>query len=277
MRFRRTREVLLVMAVAWSVTSCGNDSGPVAADAFEPVTPGVLTVVTDLPAPGFWEQQGGEFVGGLEFALAQRLAEELGLALEVRDVEFTDIVSGSLTGYDLALAEVTITDERDESVDFTEHYLEVDDAILGRFDLEVPDLATARDLAWGAVTGTAQQGVVEESILPRTAVTVYADLDLAIAGLFAGEVEALLLDTPIALAEAERSDGDFSVPAQFATGDRFAGVVPEGSPNRDVLDALIRRARNNGSLEEMRQTWLDPLLGADPSTIPYIPLREEPS
>jgi hypothetical protein len=40
-----------------------------------------------------------------------------------------------------------------------------------------------------------------------------------------------------------------------------------------VLDALIRRAVNNGSLEEMRQTWLDPLLGRDPSTVPYLPLR----
>jgi polar amino acid transport system substrate-binding protein len=158
-------------------------------------------------------------------------------------------------------------------IDFTEPYLDVDDALLVRSGTAVPDLATARDLSMGAVSGTTQETVLVESILPRSDPVLFDDLDAAVTGLTDGTVEAVLLDTPIALAEAELSGGAFEVPAQFATGDRFAGVLPEGSPNRDVLDALIRRATNNGSLDEMRQTWLDPLLGRDPSTVPYLPLR----
>jgi polar amino acid transport system substrate-binding protein len=262
--------LLLVLTL---VAGCSRDAGPVAADEFQPVTPGVLTIVTDLPAPGFWLVEGDAFVGGFEYALARSFADDLGLDLEVRDVEFTDIVAGRVDDYDLALAEVTVTDRRDQAVDFTEPYLEVDDGILTRSGLEVPDLATARDLEWGVVAGTTQEVLVNESVLPRRPATTYPNLETALEALESGGIEALLLDTPIALAEEARSAGELEVPAQFDTGQNFAGVLPSGSPNRDVIDALIRRARSNGSLDEMRIEWLDPLLGRDPSTVPYLPLR----
>lgn len=255
------------------VAACGRDSGPVAADAFEPVEAGALTVITDLPAPGFWESEDGEFVGGFEYALASELADDLGLRLVVREVEFTDIVSGRATGYDLALAEITITDDRDLVIDFSEPYLPTDDAILTRSGQEVPDLATARQLSWGVVRGTTQETLLTESVLPRTPPVVFESLSAAIDGLRSSRVEALLLDTPIALAEETATGGELAVPAQFRTGDAFGAALPEGSPNKDVIDALIRRARSNGSLDRMRTEWLDPLLGRDPSTVPYLPLR----
>ena len=58
-----------------------------AEQTFTPNTPGVLTVATTLPAPGFWNQDAhGTFTGGFEYEIAQALADRFGVTLDVVDV-----------------------------------------------------------------------------------------------------------------------------------------------------------------------------------------------
>src|SRR5262245_29806160 len=90
--------------------------------AFRPAAPGVLTVATAfLPAPGFWE--GSPPTRGFEAGLAAALAHRLGLRrVKVVQVPFAEIVGGNLGGADLALSQLTPTQEREKNVDFTTPY-----------------------------------------------------------------------------------------------------------------------------------------------------------
>lgn len=90
----------------------------------EPVN-GTLVVGTCSSSKPFVYVKNGKLVGfDVEFLI--RFAEEYGYALDFRDSDFTGAISGVQQKYDMATAGFTITEERKESVDFSEVYTEAD-------------------------------------------------------------------------------------------------------------------------------------------------------
>jgi polar amino acid transport system substrate-binding protein len=120
---RLTRQLALVAmatAVALCATGCAS-AGKGAAGSFDPRTANTLTVATaQIPDPGFWTGTFAHPTGGFEYGLAKELAARFGLAkIKVVDVPFHELVRGHLGGADLALSDITITDERAEQLDFS--------------------------------------------------------------------------------------------------------------------------------------------------------------
>lgn len=139
---------LLLAAVA---SGCGISLPSEASGTFTPRHAGALTVATTLPAPGFWEGSSAATVhGGFEYGIAQEMARRFHLdRVRVVDEPFTGITGGSLAGgADLALAQVTITAERERRERFSIPYWDANLGVLVRPGTEVPDLATARARHW---------------------------------------------------------------------------------------------------------------------------------
>src|SRR4029450_1489281 len=122
--FRRLGAVLLAGALLASLVACGDDDddetggssdttaeGSGGAD-FTPVTDDTLTVVTSLPAPGFWNgDDPSSITGGYEYEIAKALQEKLNLSdLKIVNVSFDQLVAGQVGDFDVALSHVTITD-----------------------------------------------------------------------------------------------------------------------------------------------------------------------
>jgi ABC-type amino acid transport substrate-binding protein len=131
---RRTRRPLVagVAAAALLVSVCGSGQSGAAGSSFDPVEPGVLTVATAfVPAPGFWE--GNPPTKGFEAGLAAALVRHIGLdRVHVVQVPFDSIIHGHFGGADLALSQMTPTEEREQSVDFTEPYVTAPPGVLAR-------------------------------------------------------------------------------------------------------------------------------------------------
>src|SRR3954452_18996588 len=78
-----------------------------------------------------------------------------GLAnMKVRNVSFDAIVAGSVTKYDIALSQVSITPDRAKVVSFSEPYFESQQGVLMRSDQSISTLAEAKTTKWGAQTAT---------------------------------------------------------------------------------------------------------------------------
>ena len=93
------------------------------------VSPGTLTVCSDVPYPPFEFEQDGELTG-YDIELVRALAEDLGLGLEIVDTSFEAVESGaSLTGCDLNASSISITEPRQRVMAFTLPYLD-DDLVL---------------------------------------------------------------------------------------------------------------------------------------------------
>ena len=141
-----------------------------------PTIPGTLTVATTLPAPGFWEGDDVTIVGGgYEWGLARALADEFDLDLKIIDVPFADLVAGELDGADMAMAQIEITEERLEVLDFSLPYYASDFGVLMLAGESLRDLDAARALRWTVVEGARQEAFINDTIRPEGPVRVVAD------------------------------------------------------------------------------------------------------
>lgn len=106
---------------AKNVYSCPNKGPGV---GFAGVKKGKLTVQTALPAPQYWQGKTVDtLTGGFEFELAKDLCAQLGVG-RVRIVNETRsaLVGGQTRDFDLALAQVAITPDSANKVDFSTAY-----------------------------------------------------------------------------------------------------------------------------------------------------------
>ncbi len=269
MRFRHVTAALLAGALVIGLAACGSDdtsSGATTTAAagtlpFKPVTADTLTVVTSLPGPGFWNgTDPAEITGGVEFEMAKAIQAKLGLKnLKVRNENFDTIVTGAVKDYDIALSQVTITDERAAVVDFSGAYFESQQGILTRADTKVATIEEAKALKWAVQTGTTGELLINTTLKPTTEAQPFQDLAAAFTALEAGQVDAVAMDTAIVLGQAAGSDGKLAVPAQFTQPggpDKYGAIFPKGSENKATLDAIILSFLADGSLDKWATQYL---------------------
>lgn len=254
----RRRLLAVAALIAAALAGCGQDPALPSAGTFTPTTPETLTVAVDeVPRPGFWLGTADAPTGGFEHGLARALATRLGLdELRVVTVPFERIVSGDLGGADVAISDVSVTDERADVVDFSVPYLPAVPAILTREDREVRDLFGARELSWAVERDTTLEDALDRRIRPDGDVVRSPTQDAAIAELTGGRVEAVLLDLPVALAYAAASEGGLRVAAQLPGDEHLAVVLPKGSDNRSAVDSALRALRADGTTRDLARRWL---------------------
>jgi ABC-type amino acid transport substrate-binding protein len=90
-----------------------------------------------------------------------------------------------------------------------------------------------------------------------------------VANLFVRRAEVALLDLPTAMAVAHQSP-DLEVPAQFATEEQYAVALPKDSANTEAVSTAIRAFATDGTLDDLIDTYLAPLLGGDPDDVRLI-------
>jgi ABC-type amino acid transport substrate-binding protein len=263
-----TSTLLIVLLLA----ACGADTTSPAAGTFTPRTPGVLTVVTsEIPRPGFWEGTPGHVTGGFEFELAKLLAQRLGLrTVRVKVERFHEIVHGRLNGADLALDLLNPTSEREQSLTFTTPYLDSAPTVVVRSDTSVPDLATAQTLRWGAVRDTTFVGILADMVQPEDPVRMYDTTAEMILALERDQIDAVLLDLPLAVATADRSEGHLRAAAQLSSAETIAAALPLGSGNEQAVDSAFRAFTADGSIDHLLQVWVGSAAANADSSIPLL-------
>jgi polar amino acid transport system substrate-binding protein len=275
--FRKLGAVLVAGTLLTALAACGDDDSAETSETtegaagnanFTPVTDDTLTVVTSLPAPGFWEgTDPSDITGGYEYEIAKALQDRLGMGnLEIVNVSFDQLVAGQAGDFDVALSQVTITDERKQVVDFTEPYFESDQGVLVLPGTKVDTVDEARALQWGVQSGTTGATYTTDVLKPEKEPQVFQDLAAGFAALEAGQVDAFMMDTAIVLAQASESGGAEEVAAQFKTGEEYGGILPKGSTNVDAINGILTELKDDGSLSEFAKQWL----GGDPSAVPVL-------
>ncbi|HEV7527620.1 MAG TPA: ABC transporter substrate-binding protein [Solirubrobacteraceae bacterium] len=257
-RLKRPLAIAAVAAVlAAAVAGCANASSG-AAGSFTPRTANTLTVATaQIPDPGFWEGTFAHPTGGFEYRLAQKLAARFGLnKLKVVEVPFHELVRGRLGGADLALSDITITDERAEHLDFSSSYLKAPPSILVRPGTEVSDVKAARALHWAVQHDTTLKTALERSIEPTTQTLVFEHQREVLLALHVGRASAVMLDLPVALAYARDSPRSYAVAGQLPSEAQLGVALPQGSHNVEAIDSAIRGLKAEGEIDRLGHEWL---------------------
>jgi polar amino acid transport system substrate-binding protein len=216
--------------VALVAAGCGGDGGGSTGAQSGGGTPqlkgliksGTLTVGTELPAPPFWiGKDYDSLTGGFEVDLSKEIGKRLGLN-QVKYVEmpFSGLIAGQQCHCDIDFSQVTRTDERARVVDFTESYFDSNQGVLAKKGVAVNSLADAKTLKWGAQLNTTGASYIADTIKPATEARIFDRTVDAFAALNAGQINAILLDTPIVLGAVEEGQvRDAEVVGQFKTGE----------------------------------------------------------
>jgi polar amino acid transport system substrate-binding protein len=130
-----------VLAVALVAAGCGGDEEPSGAQGTgdtaqlqDLVTPGTLTVGTELPAPPFWiGDDYDSLTGGFEVDFTQERAKRLGLSgVKYVEMPFSGLVAGQQCPCDIDFSQVTITEDRDKVVDLSVPYFDANQGVLAK-------------------------------------------------------------------------------------------------------------------------------------------------
>jgi polar amino acid transport system substrate-binding protein len=256
-RLRRSGFVVPIALLALGIVGCAN-AGNGAAGSFSPRTPDTLTVATaQVPDPGFWQGTIAHPTGGFEYELAKRLAARFGLSkVKVVEVPFHELVRGHLGGADLALSDITITEPREQYLDFSTPYLKAPPAIVVRPGTQVADVDAARHLRWAVQNDTTLKEALEKQIEPTTKTLGFEHQSEKLAALQDGRVGAVLLDLPVALAYARESPRKYAVVAQLPSEAELGAALPSGSENTEAVDSALRALQSEGEVDRLAHSWL---------------------
>jgi polar amino acid transport system substrate-binding protein len=222
------------------------------------VTDGTLTVGTELPAPPFWIGEDYDHItGGFEVDLAKEIAKRLNLgSTKFVEMPFTGLVAGQQCPCDINFSQVTITPDRAKVVKFTEPYFDANQGVLAKKGTKVSSMADAKNLKWGAQVNTTGAAYIADTIKPASEARLFDRTVDAFTALNAGQIQAVLLDTPIVLGAVKAKQvRDAEVVGQFKTGEQYGAVVNRDSKNLDAFNQVIKTLKSEGFINQLLQKY----------------------
>ena len=273
---RTARWIPLAAIATLALAACAPTDDGASADPTDgtlpTVTDGVLTIATSDPAYEPWVVDGDPSNGkGFESAVAYAVAAQLGFDAEHVEwavASFDQIIAPGAKKFDVAVNQVSISDERKAALDFSSPYYETTQAVVtleGTPGAAAATIADLKTLKIGAMVGTTSLTAAQETIDPSTPVSPFNDNDQVKQALTSGLVDAVVVDLPTALyITAAELDGGILLGQlpDSAGGDEFGMVLDKGSalttPVTEALDAL----REDGTLADLEAEWLTDAAGA---------------
>jgi polar amino acid transport system substrate-binding protein len=253
MRHRRPVLAAVMVAAALGAAGCGGGGGgttskTAAAPQYKLVTPGVLTIASDIPYPPF-EFHKGKALTGFDVALMDDIAKRVKLRTKWVNTDFDTIFTALATGrFDLVAAAVTAyapkgspaytkVQQRRQIVAFSKPYYDSLQSLTinQRKTPNVTSVAQLKGLRAAVQTATTGAFWAEEKLKPvgvklvsfSKAPDMYAALD-------AGNVDGVINDLPVSQ-DAVKTKHDLKVVLQINTGEQYAFAVAKD--NKALLDA----------------------------------------
>jgi polar amino acid transport system substrate-binding protein len=252
-----------------STASCDKDQLALVKD-------GQLTVGTDNPAfpPWFggspkkgssWKVSDPYSGQGFESAVTYAVAKELGFAkgdVKWVVVPFEQSFKPGSKNFDFDVNQVSFTPERANSVDFSNSYYNVNQALVG---LKGTQIASANSLAdvkkykLGAQIGTTSYAYIKNNINPSKQPSVYNTSNDVNSALKAHQIDGIVVDLPTAFYITAVQIPNSTIVGQFptvGTPEHFGMVLAKGSKLTQCVNKAIRSLTRDGSLRKIQTEWL---------------------
>lgn len=254
-----TLSVLFAFGVTTGCASSGGDSsGDTASADGDKVL--VMATSADYPPYEFYETAKGEGEPvGFDIDIAKALTEKLGYTLEIEDMEFNGIIpSLQSERVDFAMSGMTPTEERKQSVDFSQIYYDAKNTIISKSD---SGLATYEDLEGkkvGVQLGSIQEGEAKEqaetidmTIEPRNKVSELVQ------EVKAGRLDAVIVEDAVAKGYVQNNE-DLQFETVEIEGESGSAIAfPKGSPLAAEFEQALTELKDSGELDKMVTTWFE--------------------
>ncbi|MFX3999278.1 transporter substrate-binding domain-containing protein [Streptococcus suis] len=238
-----------------TLAACSSTSSQSALDKIK--EKGTLVVATSPDYAPFEFQalvDGKNEVVGADIMLAQKIADELGVKLEVSAMSFDNVLSSVQNGKaDIAIAGLSYSEERAKVFDFSESYYQISDVLLIKKDsansLTSIDAMSGKTLA--VQKGSTQEAYAQENISQANLISLTL-MGEAVNELKSGKVDAILMDSPVAAGYVSQNSDLAVASVEFPTIDENSKVIalPKGSTElKTAIDMVIAEVKASGEFD----------------------------
>lgn len=193
---------------------------------------------------------------GFDHDIAVAIADELGLEVKTETGAFDTLIQGIKSDrYDVLIASMTPTDERDEQVDFTDPYYTSGATMFVKNDSDCEDPTQMDSPKVGVASGTTYQTFLEEEGWAGDIRTFTSDVT-ALEDVDAGRLDGAMTDRLVGLYQIDQADRDLRACGDPLYTEEPAFAVREG--NTELLDDLneaLAAIKENGTYAEISEKW----------------------
>lgn len=217
------------------------------------VEAGTLTVCSDIPYPPFEFEENGEYTG-FDMDLIREIATGLDLELAVRDVGFDGLQSGVVMAAgdcDLGASAMTITEEREQNLDFSEPYYDSLQSLLVPEGSEISSIEDLAGKSVGVQQGTTGKTYTEENAPEGAEIRSYPSDAELFPALMSGGIDAILQDLPVNINHTQ--EGDFTIVEEFETDESYGFAVKEEGSEAllEAVNTQLAQLREDGTYQEI--------------------------
>lgn len=204
----------------------------------------------------FLDQETGEYVG-FDIDLMDAIAEEVGFDYELEPMDYNGLIPALQTNnLDIAIAGITINEERQATIDLSDPYYDAGTAVLVREDEEdIQEIDDLKGKVVAAKQGTSSYDAVME-LDGIKEVVPFPNIDQAYMELEKNSADAVVFDLPALLYYINTSgQGKAKVIDGLLEGQTFGIGLPKGSPLTAEINLALEKIKEDGTYDELHEKW----------------------
>lgn len=221
-----------------------------------------LYMVTNAEFPPYEYYENGEIVG-IDAEIAQKIADKLGMKLEIEDMDFTSVIAAVESGKaDMCLAGLTITPDREESVNFTVSYATGVQVVIvkeGSPITSVDDLFGDGNYTIGVQENTTGDiyatGDIEDEGLGT--VERYNKGADAVAALVSDKIDCVIIDNEPAKKYVEANEGLVILDTEYAVEDYSIALNKEDTELFDKVNTALQELIDDGTVQQIIDKYIN--------------------
>ena len=219
------------------------------------VNDGVLTMATNAYFPPYEYYEGEEIVG-IDAEIAKAVADKLGLELKIEDMEFDSIITAVQTGKaDIGLAGMTVTDERKQSVNFSDTYATGIQVVIVTEDSDITRVDDLEGKKIGVQLSTTGD-IYASDDYGEEFVEQYNKGADAVMALTQGKVDAVIIDNEPAKSFVAANEGLKILDTEYVTEDYAACINKENTELLDAVNGALAELKEDGTLQGILDKYI---------------------
>lgn len=263
MKLKRIIALAAAAAMAFSLAACGSNGGNAqgSAEAEGGAEKDTLIMATNAAFPPYEYVEDNEIVG-IDAEIAGAIAEDLGMTLQIDDMEFDSIIPAITTGKaDIGVAGMTVTEDRLQNVAFSDSYATGVQVIIVPED---SDITSPDDLANDKMIGV-QQGTTghiycadtpENGGFGEEHVSAFPNGASAVEALKSGKVDCVVIDNEPAKAFVEQNEGLKILDTEFVVEDYAIAVAKDNDELLEKINASLAKLKEDGTLQQIIDKYI---------------------
>jgi polar amino acid transport system substrate-binding protein len=217
-----------------------------------------ITVAVENAYPPFNSIDSATNQGiGWDYDTVNEICKRLNCKAEFKQAAWDGIFPAMQAGeFDMLADGVTITEEREQIVDFSIPYVTVGQVVLTRADetRTVDEMKADAEVLVGTQIGTTNEIVAKENF-PAERVKSFEDFGAAVLALLAKDIDAVIIDTVSATGFMNENPDQMKSNGTLTSDEQLGFVFPPGSELRAAVDAALQAMIDDGTLQTINKKW----------------------